>query len=238
MTGVWAAAALSGRIAAVATAVTLVLAVPLAWGMARWRFAGRGLVEGVVLMPVVLPPTVVGYVLLVVFGANGVVNRALLALFGTDGVLGGVLGPAAGRFLPFSFAFTFTGAVVAAVVVALPLFYLPAKAAFAAVDRDLEDVATLMGATRWQTFWHVSVPLARRGLVSGTVLAFARALGEFGATVMVFGWQPGRLTLPISVYAEFDHGDLSTAWPAVAVMAGASLGLVLLYNALATRRDD
>lgn len=214
--GVWAATGLSLRIAAVATLVTFVLAVPLAWFMARRRFPGRGLVEGMLLMPVVLPPTVIGYLLLTLFGANGVVGRHL----------GG-----------YSIAFTFTGATLAAVVVALPMLYLPAKAAFANVDRDLEDVATLLGATRWQTFLHVSIPLARRGLVSGAVLAFARAIGEFGATVMVFGWQPGRVTLPIAVYAEYDHGDLSTAWPAVAVMVMVSLGLVLLYNALASRRD-
>ena len=216
MSELWAASALSLRIAAVATLVTVLIGVPLAWAMARRQFPGRGILEAFILMPVVLPPTVVGYALLMLFGANGWIGR----------YLGG-----------YSIAFRFEGAVLAAVVVALPMLYLPAKAGFAAVERELEDVATLMGANRWQTFWHVSVPLARRGLLSGIVLAFARALGEFGATVMVFGWQPGRVTLPISVYAQFEQGDLNTALPAVLVMAIAALGLVLVYNALASRRD-
>ena len=216
MSELWAASALSLRIAAVATLVTVLIGVPLAWAMARRQFPGRGILEAFILMPVVLPPTVVGYALLMLFGANGWIGRHL----------GG-----------YSIAFRLEGAVLAAVVVALPMLYLPAKAGFAAVERELEDVATLMGANRWQTFWHVSVPLARRGLLSGIVLAFARALGEFGATVMVFGWQPGRVTLPISVYAQFEQGDLNTALPAVLVMAIAALGLVLIYNALASRRD-
>ncbi|MDB5325485.1 MAG: putative molybdenum transporter permease protein [Phycisphaerales bacterium] len=216
MSELWAASALSVRIAAVATLVTVLFGVPLAWAMARRKFPGRGILEAIILMPVVLPPTVVGYALLMLFGANGWIGR----------YLGG-----------YSIAFRLEGAVLAAVVVALPMLYLPAKAGFAAVERELEDVATLMGANRWQTFWHVSVPLARRGLLSGIVLAFARALGEFGATVMVFGWQPGRVTLPISVYAQFEQGDLNTALPTVLVMAIAALGLVLVYNALASQRD-
>lgn len=216
MSELGAASALSLRIAAVATLVTVIIGVPLAWGMARRKFPGRGIFEAFILMPVVLPPTVVGYALLMLFGANGWIGR----------YLGG-----------YSIAFRFEGAVLAAVVVALPMLYLPAKAGFAAVERELEDVATLMGANRWQTFWHVSVPLARRGLLSGIVLAFARALGEFGATVMVFGWQPGRVTLPISVYAQFEQGDLNAALPAVMVMAIVALGLVLVYNVLASRRD-
>lgn len=212
----WGAARLSIEIASVATIVCTLVGVPLAWGMARRKFTGRGLVEAIILLPVVLPPTVVGYAILVLLGANGVIGHWL----------GG-----------YSITFTFEGAVLAAAVVALPMLYLPAKAGFAAVEREMEDVATLMGASRWQTFWHVSVPLARRGLASGIVLAFARALGEFGATVMVFGWQPGRLTLPISVYAQFEQGDLRAALPAVVVMAVAALGLVLVYNTMASRRD-
>jgi molybdate transport system permease protein len=212
----WPAVGLSLRIALVATLVTILIGVPVAWAMARRRFVGHGLVEGLILLPVVLPPTVVGYVLLVLLGAQSGVGQWL----------GG-----------YSIAFRFEGAVLAAVVVALPMLYLPAKAGFASVERELEDVATLMGASRWQMFWYVSIPLARRGLLSGIVLAFARALGEFGATVMVFGWQPGRLTLPISVYAQFEQGDLNAALPAVLVMGVLSLALVLVYNAMASKRD-
>jgi molybdate transport system permease protein len=110
------------------------------------------------------------------------------------------------------------------------MLYMPAKAAFASVDRDLEDSARIMGATRLQVFWHVSIPLARRGLFSGLLLAFARALGEFGATMMVFGWQPRRLTLPISIYADYEQGELSHATAAVVALSLVSLSLVLAYN--------
>ena len=211
---------LSVRIASVATLLCLVLGVPLAWGMARRKFAGYGLVEALILLPVVLPPTVVGYVLLILFGAQGPFGQWL----------GG-----------YSIVFRFEGAVLAALVVAMPMLYLPTKAAFASIDHELEDIAKLMGASRWQTFWHVSIPLARRGLFSGVVLAFARAFGEFGATVMVFGWQPGRLTLPVSVYARFSENNQPdgnmAVWPAVVVMSTASLAMVLVYNKLSAKRD-
>ena len=212
---------LSVQIASVATFVCLLIGVPLAWGMARRRFAGRGLVEALILLPVVLPPTVVGYLLLVTFGAQGPFSRLLRG---------------------YSIVFKFEGAVLAAVVVAMPMLYLPTKAAFASVEREMEDVAKLMGASRWQTFWHVSIPLARRGLLSGLVLAFARAFGEFGATIMVYGWRPNKLTLPVSVYARFfdesqpaDGGD--AVWPAVLVMSVAALALVLVYNTLSAKSD-
>jgi molybdate transport system permease protein len=233
---VWPALLLSARIAVAATIVTAIVGVPLAFALTRrrrpfgrtpspgcrrllgpWRFPGRSLIEGLILLPMVLPPTVVGYAILMAFGARG-----WLADW-----LGG-----------YSIVFRFEGAVLAAAVVALPMLYLPAKAAFASVDREVEDVARVLGATGWQVFRHVSVPLAARGLTAGLVLAFARALGEFGATVMVFGWQPGRLTLPISVYADYEQGELAHATAAVAVLSAASLAMVLLYNATAAGRRD
>jgi molybdate transport system permease protein len=137
----------------------------------------------------------------------------------------------------YSVVFRFEGAVLAALVVALPMLYMPAKAAFASVDRDLEDAALTMGAGRLQVFWHVSIPLARRGLFSGLLLAFARALGEFGATLMVFGWQPGPVTLPISIYADYEQGDLAHATAAVVALSLISLALVLAYNVTLAKRD-
>jgi molybdate transport system permease protein len=130
----------------------------------------------------------------------------------------------------YSIIFRFEGAVLAAVIVAMPLLYLPAKAAFQNVDPELEDVSRLLGATRLQMFFYVSLPLAARGILSGLVLAFARALGEFGATVMVFGDQPKHLTLPISIYSDFEYGDLANAAPAVIALILLSFGLILAYN--------
>lgn len=217
MDDVWPALLLSARIAIAATAATAIVGVPLAFAMARLRFPGRSLVEALILMPIVLPPTVVGYCILMALGARG-----WLA-----GWLGG-----------YSIVFKFEGAVLAAAVVALPMLYLPAKAAFAGVDRDLYDVARVLGANRWQRFWRVGLPLARRGVLSGVVLAFARALGEFGATVMVFGWQPGRLTLPISIYADYEQGELGHAGLAVAALSGLSLAMILIYNAISQERGE
>lgn len=208
---------LSLRIALAATVLATLVAVPLAHAMARRTFAGKSLIEGVILMPMVLPPTVVGYLLIVALGARGWLSTHLL---------GG-----------YSIVFKLEGAILAAAIVALPLLYLPARAGFASVERDFEDVAKLMGATAWQTFWHVSVPLAARGLASGAVLGFARALGEFGATMMVFGYQPGRPTLPIAIYADYEQGDLAHAWPAVLGLSAISLGLTLLYNATRAGRQ-
>jgi molybdate transport system permease protein len=213
----WPALLLSARVAVVATAVTAAVGVPLAFALARGRSVGRSLLESLILLPMVLPPTVVGYAILMAFGARGWVS----------GWLGG-----------YSVVFRFEGAVLAAAVVALPMLYLPAKAAFAAVEAEVDDVARVLGAGRWQRFWRVHVPLARRGLAAGVVLAFARAVGEFGATVMVFGWQPGRVTLPISVYADYEQGDLAHATAAVVVLSAASLAMTLLYNAAAAARRD
>ena len=217
MNDLWPALSLSVRIAATATVLAALVTVPLAHWMARRRFAGKSVVEGLVLMPLVLPPTVVGYLILMTFGARGWIGRWL----------GG-----------YSIVFRFEGAVLAAAVVALPMLYAPAKAAFASVDRELEDVALLFGASRLQVFWHVSIPLARRGLLSGVLLAFARALGEFGATVMVFGWQPDRLTLPISIYADYEQENLAHATVAVIALSLLSLALVMAYNASAAGRRE
>ena len=218
MTDLWPALLLSLRIATTATAVVAALGIPLAFGLARRRrFPGRSLVEGLILMPMVLPPTVVGYLILMTFGARGWAAP----------LLGG-----------YSIVFTFEGAVLAATIVALPMMYLPARAGFASVERELEDTARLAGVNTLQLFWHISVPMARRGLAAGLVLAFARALGEFGATLMVFGWQPGRVTLPISIYAAYEHREPSSAAPAVIAMSAISLALVMLYNRSSASRQS
>lgn len=213
MSDVWTPLRFSLSIAGAATVLVAVLAVPFAYLAARARFPGRSVAEAVVVAPLVLPPTVIGYALIVLLGRHGWVGRPLARWTGGYTVL----------FRP-------EGGVLAAAVVALPLLYLPARAAFAGVDPDLEAAARLMGATRWQTFWHVSLPLARRGIASGLLLAFGRALGEFGATTMVMGSQPDRQTLPIAIYADATGGDLAHAAPGVWALSVLSLLLVLLYN--------
>jgi molybdate transport system permease protein len=203
---------LSLRIAMVATGLVGMVGVPLAFAMARGRFAGRGLVDVLITVPLVLPPTVVGYFLIVLLGRQSFAGAWLERLFGV------------------TLMFNVAGASFAAAVVALPLLYLPAKSAFAAVDRELEDVARLFGANRLQIFWHVSLPLARRGIAAGLLLAFARALGEFGATVMVLGILPNRATLPISIYVDAETGRMGSALPAVALLVAISMLVIFVYN--------
>jgi molybdate transport system permease protein len=212
MSDVWQPLLLSLRIAAAATVVVALAAVPLAFVLSRRTFLGRSLLEALLTLPLVLPPTVVGYVLIMTFGSRGWVGVWLDRWFG------------------YSPIFRVEGAVLASAVVAFPLLYMPAKAAFASVEREFEDTARLLGATTLQLFWNVSLPLARRGIFGGAVLAFARALGEFGATVMVFGWQPRRVTLPISVYSDYEQGDLKHAAAAVIALTALSLALIATYN--------
>ncbi len=202
---------LSLRVALIATCVVVLIGVPCAYFVARKRFPGRSLVEALLTLPLVLPPTVVGY--------------GLVMLLGNRGPLGSIFRP-----LGVQFMFTELGAVTAAAVVGFPLLFLPAKSAFQSVEREMEDVARLMGAGTLGVFWHVSLPLARRGIASGVLLAFARALGEFGATVMVFGQMAGRRTLPLSVYNDYLTGDIPHALPAVGILLCSSLVLIVVYN--------
>jgi len=209
----WHAALFSLEIAATATVLAALIAVPLAWYLARRRSAIKNLLEALLIVPLVLPPTVVGY--------------ALIVLLGRRGWLGAMI---ARHFNGYTILFRPQGAVVAALVVALPLLYLPAKAGFVSVERELEDVARLLGAGRWRTFWQVSLPLARRQIAAGCLLAFARALGEFGATLMVLGDLAGHRTLPIVIYDATAGADDSQAVGAVLVLSVISLVVVLIFN--------
>jgi molybdate transport system permease protein len=220
MSDLWAPLWLSLQVAVWATLLTTALAVPLAYAMARHAFPGKSLVEALITLPLVLPPTVVGYLIIVVLGRGGWLGHFLADWF------------------DYSILFRVEGAVLASAVVALPLLYMPARAAFASVDRELEDIARLFGATRLGLFWHVSLPLARRGIASGVILAFARALGEFGATVMVFGKPAGRMTLPIAVYDAWESGTPERAVYAVLALAGLSLTLILTYNRSSAGRQE
>jgi molybdate transport system permease protein len=201
---------LSLRIALAATALVGMLAIPLAYLLARRAFRGKVFVETLLTLPLILPPTVVGYLIIIAFGIQSPIGRWLDSTFG------------------FRLLFTEAGAVLASAVVAFPLLLLPARAAFAGVERELEEVARLMGAGRLAVFWHVSLPLARRGIAGGLLLAFARSLGEFGATVMVFGI--ARKTLPILIWYYNEFAGLNDAVPAMCVLVAVSLIIMGVYN--------
>jgi molybdate transport system permease protein len=212
MDDLWHSTLLSLRIALAATALAALTAIPMAYCLARKRFFGKTIIETLVILPLVLPPTVVGYLLLVVFGVRGPIGKGLYELTG------------------WRFIFSEPAAMVAAAVVAFPLLLIPARAAFANIDRDLLEVAHLMGASRPMIFLRVSLPMAKAGIAGGLLLAFARALGELGATIMVFGNIEGRRTLPIGVYySVVETGDLSAALPAVLVLAGASVAITFIF---------
>jgi molybdate transport system permease protein len=213
MNDLWAPLLFSLAVASAAVILVLIIGIPLAFYSARKSFVGKSLLEAVLTVPLVLPPTVVGYFLIVLLGRNGWIGILIAKLSGGYTVL----------FRP-------EGAILAAAVVSFPLLYLPAKAAFATVDRDLEDIATLMGASSFQTFWHVSLPMARRGIIAGLMLTFARSLGEFGATTMLLGEFPNRQTLPISIYNDWADGQMSHAIPAVWALTSISLLVILWYN--------
>jgi len=190
MEGAWIALALTLKVALWATALNLLLGVGIGYAMARWRFAGREVLDAVFTLPMVMPPTVLGYYLLVLIGSQGAIGAWLLQHFG------------------IRLIFTWQGAVIAAMVVSFPLVFKGARAAFETVDAQLEDAARTLGIHELAVFFRVSLPLAWRGILAGLLLSFARALGEFGATLMVAGSIPGRTqTLSIAVYEAVQAGQ-------------------------------
>ncbi len=202
----------------VTTAVSLVLTVtfglPLALVLARRRFRGSGWVEAVVDLPIILPPAVAGL--------------ALLLLLGRRGLLGGPL-DALGIEIPF----TTLAVILAQTFVSAPFFVRSARAGIAGVDRDFEDAARVDGASEVQAFRHITVPLAGTALSAGLVMSWARALGEFGATIMFAGNLAGRTqTLPLVVYGEFQGGDLDGSIAAAAILVLAALGVLVAVRAL------
>jgi molybdate transport system permease protein len=170
----WTALALTLKVAGWATAINLVLGVGVGYALSRWRFPGRDVLDAMLTLPMVMPPTVLGYYLLVVIGSQGVVGAWLLQNFG------------------IRLIFTWQAAVIAATIVAFPLVFKAARAAFENVDPQCEDAARTLGLGEWGLFLRVSLPLAWRGILAGLLLAFARALGEFGATLMVAGSIAGQ----------------------------------------------
>jgi len=209
---------LSIRVAVLATLLNGLVGVPLAYILARRRFRGRGLVDLVTTLPLVLPPTVTGYYLIVLLGRRGWLGASLYHATG------------------WSIAFTWYAAVVAATIMALPLLVRTAKAAFESVDRDLERAAYTLGRSEWRTALEVTLPLARNGILAGLVLAFARALGEFGATLMLAGNIPGKTaTAPLAIYTAVQTGEDAVALLLVGMLTALSCLVIFAANRLGAR---
>lgn len=207
---------LSVQISIIASLIVLLLAIAAAWFMARARFAGKSLVETVLLLPLVLPPTVIGFLLLVVFGRRSWIGKAYESLFG-DPIL-----------------FSWESAIIAATVVAFPLAYRSIRAGFESIDKELEDSARSFGANEWQVLRHISIPLSLRSLTAGYILGFCRGLGEFGATIMIAGNIPGKTqTIPTAIYVAVDGGSMTMAWAWVVAMLVLSFLMLFVANRFA-----
>ena len=197
---------LSLRVAVLATVLTVCAGVPIAWLLARRRFPGRDLLSAALLTPLVLPPTVLGYYLLTLIGARGPVGR-LLSTWDLE------------------LAFTWRAAVLAAALGSFALLVKSAQSGFESVDKRLEQAAQTLGHSDWSIFWRVSVPLAWRSILAGTILAFCKALGDFGITLMVAGDIPGRTqTLPLAIYDHVQANQLDQA----NILSLVSVSIVLL----------
>ncbi len=192
---------LSLKVAFAAVIIVTCFSIPIATLMAKREFLGKDVVESIITLPLVLPPSVIGFMLLYVFGKNGPLGKLFEHWFQTRIV------------------FTLAGAVIAAAVVAFPLMYQAVKVAIEGVDQTLEQAARTLGASELRVFFTITLPLTLNGIVAGLVLAFARSLGEFGATLMIAGNIPGKTqTMPIAIYFANEAGDTTQASILVIIM--------------------
>ncbi|MFM7046493.1 MAG: molybdate ABC transporter permease subunit [Actinomycetota bacterium] len=210
---------LSLRVSLIATVVAAVVGIAIAYLLAKWRSRWSAVIEAVVTLPIVLPPTVLGYYLLTVLGTRSSIGTSWESLFGSPIV------------------FTQTGAIIAATVSALPFVVRAARAAISNVDARVEESARVMGLSEWRVARVVTLPLAARGIGAGVALGFARALGDFGATVMVAGNIPGQTqTLPVAVYDAVQAGDEATARTGSLVLGAIAVVVLFLVTQVFARR--
>ncbi|MEG3167005.1 molybdate ABC transporter permease subunit [Sphingomonas sp. LB3N6] len=215
----WGIVALSLKVGGVAMLVTLPVAFGLAWLLARVRFPGKVIVDAAIHLPLVVPPVVTGWLLLLAFGPNGPIGGWLQDWFG------------------ITVLFRWTGAAIAAGVMALPLMVRAMRISIEAVDRRLENAARTLGAGPWRVFWTLTLPLSIPGVLAGAVLGFARSIGEFGATITFVSNVPGETqTLPLAIYSALQQpGADSMVWRLSCISVGLSL-IALIASELLTRR--
>jgi len=216
----WFPVLLSLRVAFFSMLLVLVTGVPLAWVLARSNIPGRDLLSSLVTLPMILPPTVLGYYLLLLLGRQSLLGNFLQEHFG------------------ISLVFTWQAAVLAAAVASMPLMTRTVQASLEAVDIELEDVARTLGRSEIAIFFTVTIPLTWKGIIAGLVLAFARSMGEFGATLMVAGNIPGKTqTLSIAIYDAVQQGETGLANLLVLLISGITVVVLLLLSKLTKRGD-
>ncbi len=217
---VWQIVWFTTWVSALSVALTLPLAIGTGWWLSRYRGHGRAILETLIALPLVMPPVATGLILLLLFGRRGWIGGMLHDQFGIDLV------------------FTWKAVVIALSVMCYPLIVRSARAAFESVNPRLEQIARTLGAGPRRVFWEVSLPLARRGILSGTVLAFSRALGEFGATVMIAGNIPGRTsTLSLAIFQSVQLGEDRDAYRLLIIAVILAFGGVWLSERLLERKD-
>lgn len=212
---IWQALRLSLLVVSIATLVISVAGTAFGYLLAKKKFRGKDLLDAILTLPMVLPPTVTGYYLILLLGKRGLLGKPLYALTG------------------WTVTFTWIAAVVASTVVALPLMIKSARAAIESVDSDYEIASYILGKSEFQTFFRITLPLAGRGILAGIILSFARAFGEFGATLMLAGNIPGKTqTMPLAIYEAVVSGeDEKAKWLAL-ILTGISVLVVYLTNRL------
>ncbi|MDD5616769.1 MAG: molybdate ABC transporter permease subunit [Candidatus Methanoperedens sp.] len=202
---------LSLWVSVLATTIIAIFGTLIAYVLARKRFLGRTMLDAFTTLPMILPPTVTGYYLIILLGRNGIIGNYIYKLTG------------------LSVMFTWQAAVIAATVVAIPIMIKSAKAAIESVDLEYEKAAFTLGKTEIETFFLVTLPLAKKGLIAGLVLSFARALGEFGATIMIAGNIPGKTsTMPLAIYSAFQSGEDQLAATLVIVLTVVSIAVIYI----------
>ncbi len=210
---------LSLRVASLATALSLVVGLGIAYALSRSRFPGKDLLEAAATLPIALPPTVLGYYLLVLLGRSSPLGEHWESLFGEPLV------------------FTWKAAVVAACFHAVPLLVRSARAAFESVDGTLQNAARSLGADEWKVFWKITLPLSRRSIAAAAIFAFARALGDFGVTIMIAGNIPGRTqTLSVAIYDAVQSGNTAAANALVVVMSVIAIAVLWGMKLVGERR--
>lgn len=214
----WSFIGFTVRMALLSTLIVAPVGLALAWWLARFRWRGKSAVETLIMLPMVLPPVVTGLMLLRLFGYRGWIGGWLHRQFDIDVV------------------FTWKAVALALAVMSLPLFVRAARTAFEEVNPVLEQIGRTLGAGEWRVFWRITFPLAKRGILAGSLLAFARALGEFGATLMVAGNIPGQTTtMSTAIYNHVQLGEDSRAWTLALVAGSIAFAAVWVSESLVRR---
>ncbi len=213
----WQPVWLSIKVALASLVFVVILGVSFAYAMRKWEFSGKAAVEALFSLPLVMPPVVTGFLLLILIGKQGPIGRLLAETFQTQII-----------FTPYA-------AVISGTVVAFPLMYQSTKAAFQSIDTKLEDAARTLGANEWRVFWTVTLPLAWHGLLSGVVLSFSRALGEFGATIMFAGNIQGKTqTMPLAIYTGL-QSDITASVALAVILLAISFAVIAVVRGLSRR---